>query len=308
MSPNYGVRLMRIERRYTKAGQSPYATIAVPSCDERDPQSGRLGRLPAGRHRGARGLEPGRRDVLAQKYFRKAGVPARLKKVEENDVPSFLWRSVRRRGRARRAARRTSATAPRSRPSRSSTASPAAGPIGAGRAAISPPRRTRSAFYDELRFMLATQMVAPELAAMVQHRPALGLRHRRAEPGPFLRRLQDRQADQVEVGLRAPAAACLLHPGRGGRPRQRGRHHGPVGARGAPVQIRLRHRLELLEAARRRREALRRRPLVRPDVASSRSATARPARSSRAAPRAARPRWSWSMSITPISRPTSTGR
>jgi ribonucleoside-diphosphate reductase alpha chain len=33
-------------------------------------------------------------DVLAQKYFRKAGVPARLKKVEENSVPSFLWRSV----------------------------------------------------------------------------------------------------------------------------------------------------------------------------------------------------------------------
>ena len=33
-------------------------------------------------------------DVLAQKYFRKAGVPARLKKVEENSVPSWLWRSV----------------------------------------------------------------------------------------------------------------------------------------------------------------------------------------------------------------------
>src|SRR5208283_5234121 len=33
-------------------------------------------------------------DVLAQKYFRKAGVPARLRKVEENGVPSFLWRSV----------------------------------------------------------------------------------------------------------------------------------------------------------------------------------------------------------------------
>ncbi|MGO8388942.1 hypothetical protein, partial [Rhizobium johnstonii] len=33
-------------------------------------------------------------DVLAQKYFRKAGVPTRLKKIEENDVPSFLWRSV----------------------------------------------------------------------------------------------------------------------------------------------------------------------------------------------------------------------
>ena len=99
---------------------------------------------------------------------------------------------------------------------------------------------------------------------MVQHRPALGLRHRRSRPGPLLRGLQDRQADQVQVVLRAPAAACLLHPGRRGRPGERGRHHGPVGARGAPVQVRLRHRLQLLQAARRGREALRRRPLVRP--------------------------------------------
>ncbi|MFN3824659.1 MAG: vitamin B12-dependent ribonucleotide reductase [Pseudorhodobacter sp.] len=33
-------------------------------------------------------------DVLAQKYFRKAGVPARLKRVKEKGVPDFLWRSV----------------------------------------------------------------------------------------------------------------------------------------------------------------------------------------------------------------------
>src|SRR5882762_302995 len=33
-------------------------------------------------------------DVLAQKYFRRAGVPARLKSVEENTVPSFLWRHI----------------------------------------------------------------------------------------------------------------------------------------------------------------------------------------------------------------------
>jgi ribonucleoside-diphosphate reductase alpha chain len=33
-------------------------------------------------------------DVLAQKYFRKAGVPARLKRVKEKGVPQFLWRSV----------------------------------------------------------------------------------------------------------------------------------------------------------------------------------------------------------------------
>jgi len=33
-------------------------------------------------------------DVLAQKYFRKAGVPAKLKKVKEKDIPEWLWRSV----------------------------------------------------------------------------------------------------------------------------------------------------------------------------------------------------------------------
>ena len=104
-----------------------------------------------------------------------------------------------------------------------------------------------------------------ELAAMVQHRPALGLWHRRPEPGPLLRRLRHRQARQVEVGLRASAAACLLHPVDRRRPRQRGRDHGFVGARSAPVQIRLRHRLELLAPARRERAAVRRRQVVGPD-------------------------------------------
>ncbi len=33
-------------------------------------------------------------DVIAQKYFRKAGVPVFTKKVEEDGVPEFLWRSV----------------------------------------------------------------------------------------------------------------------------------------------------------------------------------------------------------------------
>jgi ribonucleoside-diphosphate reductase alpha chain len=33
-------------------------------------------------------------DVLAQKYFRKAGIPARMKRVKEKGVPEFLWRSV----------------------------------------------------------------------------------------------------------------------------------------------------------------------------------------------------------------------
>ena len=33
-------------------------------------------------------------DVLAQKYFRKAGIAKKLKKVSEDGVPEFLWRSV----------------------------------------------------------------------------------------------------------------------------------------------------------------------------------------------------------------------
>jgi len=33
-------------------------------------------------------------DVLAQKYFRRAGVARHLKKVAEADVPQWLWRSV----------------------------------------------------------------------------------------------------------------------------------------------------------------------------------------------------------------------
>ncbi len=32
-------------------------------------------------------------DIIAQKYFRKAGIPAYVKKVQENDIPSWLWRS-----------------------------------------------------------------------------------------------------------------------------------------------------------------------------------------------------------------------
>ena len=85
---------MRIERRYTKAGQSPYAQIEFRKAKSeiRNPDGSVVFLLdgidvPAGWSQVAC-------DVIAQKYFRKAGVPARLKKVEENDVPSFLWRSV----------------------------------------------------------------------------------------------------------------------------------------------------------------------------------------------------------------------
>ena len=85
---------MRIERRYTKEGQSPYADIAfrLTVSEIRNPDGSVVFH--------ADGVEVPElwsqvaSDVLAQKYFRKAGVPARLKKVEEETVPSWLWRSV----------------------------------------------------------------------------------------------------------------------------------------------------------------------------------------------------------------------
>src|SRR5258706_2696571 len=86
--------MMRIERRYTTDGQSPYADIAfrLTTSEIRNPDGSVVFRaddveIPAAWSQVAS-------DVLAQKYFRKAGVPARLKKVEETTVPSWLWRSV----------------------------------------------------------------------------------------------------------------------------------------------------------------------------------------------------------------------
>src|SRR5499433_4297701 len=85
---------MRIERRYTKEGQSAYADIEfrLTTSEIRNPDGSVVFRaenveIPSFWSQVAS-------DVLAQKYFRKAGVPARLKKVEEPTVPSWLWRSA----------------------------------------------------------------------------------------------------------------------------------------------------------------------------------------------------------------------
>ncbi len=85
---------MRIERRYTQANQSAYAGIEFRSTTSeiRNPDGSVVFRLegidvPASWSQVAA-------DIIAQKYFRKAGVARHLKRVEENDVPSWLWRSV----------------------------------------------------------------------------------------------------------------------------------------------------------------------------------------------------------------------
>jgi len=85
---------MKITRRFTQAGQSPYATIPFrrATSEIKNPDGSVVFRLE--------GFEVPEHwsqvaaDILAQKYFRKAGVARALKKFEETQVPSWLWRSI----------------------------------------------------------------------------------------------------------------------------------------------------------------------------------------------------------------------
>jgi ribonucleoside-diphosphate reductase alpha chain len=85
---------MRIERRFTEPGKSPYDAIPFreSASEIRNPDGSVVFHLESF-------LVPAHwsqvaADILAQKYFRKAGVPAAAKKVEETSLPSWLWRSV----------------------------------------------------------------------------------------------------------------------------------------------------------------------------------------------------------------------
>ncbi len=85
---------MKIQRRFTKTGQDAYADLDFVTTESeiRNPDGTIVFHLddievPASWSQVAS-------DVIAQKYFRKAGVPAKLRKVREKGVPEFLWRSV----------------------------------------------------------------------------------------------------------------------------------------------------------------------------------------------------------------------
>ena len=85
---------MKIERRFTSSDSGAYGSIEFTqtTSEIRNPDGTIVFKLediqiPASWSQVAS-------DVLAQKYFRKAGVAARLKKVREKGVPAFLWRSV----------------------------------------------------------------------------------------------------------------------------------------------------------------------------------------------------------------------
>src|SRR3954467_1702398 len=83
---------MRIRRHFTTEGQSPYEDVAfrAAASEIRNPDGSIVFRqtdieVPADWSQVAC-------DVLAQKYFRKAGVPADLERVPQEGVPVWLSR------------------------------------------------------------------------------------------------------------------------------------------------------------------------------------------------------------------------
>jgi ribonucleoside-diphosphate reductase alpha chain len=83
---------MRIERRFTTEGASPYDAIEfrTTTSEIRNPDGSIVFRLED--FEVPRQFTQVAADIIAQKYFRKAGVPAATVTVEEEDVPEWLQR------------------------------------------------------------------------------------------------------------------------------------------------------------------------------------------------------------------------
>src|SRR5436309_14183666 len=88
----YGYPHMKIARRFTREGQDPFAAIPFAPRTSRivNPNGSVVfemkdAMVPAGWSQVAV-------DILAQKYFRRAGVPAQLVPIAEEGVPQWLQR------------------------------------------------------------------------------------------------------------------------------------------------------------------------------------------------------------------------
>ena len=142
---------MRISRRFTSESADAYAGIAfhTVTSEIRNPDGSSVFKqdgieVPAHWSQVAS-------DVLAQKYFRRKGVPATSEKTPENDVPAWLWKAV-----PTRAAEggETSARQVFDRMAGAWT-------YWGWKGGYFDAEKDARAFYDEMRFMLAMQMAAP---------------------------------------------------------------------------------------------------------------------------------------------------
>ena len=144
---------MKIERQFTKAGQDAYADLdfTTTTSEIRNPDGTVVFKLdevevPSSWSQVAS-------DVIAQKYFRKAGVPVETKAVPEDGVPEFLWRSV--------PASKTTEKIGEISAKQVFDRLAGAWCYWGWKGGYFSTEADASAYYDEMRFMLATQRAAP---------------------------------------------------------------------------------------------------------------------------------------------------
>ena len=99
-------------------------------------------------------------DVIAQKYFRKAGVPKFLKQVKEKNVPTWLWRSEEDKEKSKSISENERFT---SENSAKQVFNRLAGTWAywGWKGEYFSTEQDAKIYYDEMRYMLATQMGAP---------------------------------------------------------------------------------------------------------------------------------------------------
>ena len=144
---------MKIERKFTKAGQDAYSDINFikTSSEIRNPDGTVVFHLadvevPSSWSQVAS-------DVIAQKYFRKAGVPESLKKIKEKNVPEFLWRS--------QASSDETAISGETSAKQVFDRLAGAWAYWGWKGGYFSTAEDAQAYYDEMRYMLATQRAAP---------------------------------------------------------------------------------------------------------------------------------------------------
>ena len=143
---------MKIKRQFTTAGKCAYQDINFTSTSSeiKNPDGSIVFQLdnvevPTNWSQVAS-------DVIAQKYFRKAGVPTKTEKVKEKDVPEFLWRSI--------PASDSSFTGETSSKQVFDRLAGAWSYWG-WKGGYFTHEKDAQSYFDEMRYMLATQMAAP---------------------------------------------------------------------------------------------------------------------------------------------------
>jgi len=84
---------MRISRRFTSPGKDPFASVTFINRTSRIANPDGKAVFEMKDILAPEGWSQVAVDILAQKYFRKAGIPTKTEKVPEDGVPSWLWRS-----------------------------------------------------------------------------------------------------------------------------------------------------------------------------------------------------------------------